>query len=186
MGCLTRSGEPVSLITPTRIFSRVSSIPSGCKYHSDVLSSLVGLWPHMFTPIATALAAIMTQLFLGYRYVTVDRLSQTYPLNSPLVSIDSARARSFTGSLFLSLSPVVCWVSSPGFAQSSLKCMFIPCAQFQIAPVSLTLFPQTRRPPSVGQYHHWLAHSPGCMRCYHHRSGMEEKLRSSRYSRLSL
>lgn len=39
-----------------------------------------GHWPHMFTPIATALAAVMTQTFLGYRIYRLCRSKMIYGL----------------------------------------------------------------------------------------------------------
>ncbi|KAK7690074.1 hypothetical protein QCA50_006720 [Cerrena zonata] len=48
----------------------------------DILA--IGLWPHMFTPIATALAAIMTQLFLGYR---IYRLSKSKIIYGIIIAI---------------------------------------------------------------------------------------------------
>ncbi|KAI0078275.1 hypothetical protein K474DRAFT_1706666 [Panus rudis PR-1116 ss-1] len=48
----------------------------------DILA--IGLWPHMFTPVATALAAIMTQVFLGYR---IYRLSNSIYLYGIVLAI---------------------------------------------------------------------------------------------------
>ena len=47
----------------------------GCTYpcllFGLVLTGIVvAIWPHTFTPLGTALAALVTQVFLGHRQVT--------------------------------------------------------------------------------------------------------------------
>ena len=45
---------------------------------------VVAIWPHTFTPLGTALAALVTQVFLGHRQVT-DALLTRSALNSSTI-----------------------------------------------------------------------------------------------------
>lgn len=49
--------------------------PVACRTRSVLtLDATVALWPYTFTPIATGLASMITQLFLGWRYVILAGL----------------------------------------------------------------------------------------------------------------